>query len=274
MSLSPFPDIGKRAKDLLTKDYNFDHKFSLSLPSSNGVGITATGLKRDQIFIGDLSTQFVKGNTTVNVKVDTYSNIATKVTVNEALSGIKTAVSFSIPDHKSGKLDLQYLHPHAAVNSCIGLTPSPLLELNASVGTKDVVLGGEVGFDTASASFTKYSAGISFNKPDFSATLILVDKGQALKASYFHTVNPSTGSAVAAEIIHRFSNYENSFAIGSSHVLDPITSVKTRFSNNGKVAMLCQRTWMLKSLATLSVEFDTKATKSAAKLGLALALRP
>lgn len=38
-------------------------------------GLTATGLKRDQIFIGDISTLYKSGKTTVDVKVDTYSNV-------------------------------------------------------------------------------------------------------------------------------------------------------------------------------------------------------
>lgn len=59
------------------------------------------------------------------------------------------------------------------MNSSIGLNPTPILELSAAIGSKDLSLGGEVGFDTASASFTKYNAGISLNKPDFSAALLL-----------------------------------------------------------------------------------------------------
>ncbi|KAJ8439572.1 hypothetical protein Cgig2_024159 [Carnegiea gigantea] len=272
MGPSPYSDIGKRARDLLTKDYNFDHKFTLSVPNSAGMGLTATGIKKDHIFIGDISTQYRSGNTTVDVKVDTHSNVSTKVTLDEALPGIKTALSFNVPDQKSGKLDVHYHNPHAAMNSSIGLNPTPVLDVNASIGNENVSLGGEVGFDTASASFTKYNAGITFNRPDFFAALILMDKGQTLKASYFHTVNPST--AVAAEMTHRFSNYENQFTIGSSHAIDPITSVKTRFSDNGKVGMLYQREWRPKSLITFSSEYDTKATDSAAKFGIALALKP
>lgn len=272
MSPSAYSDIGKRARDLLTKDYNFDHKFTLSVPSSAGVGLTATGVKKDQIFIGDISTQYRSGNTVVDVKVDTYSNVSTKVTVEEALPGIKAALSFNIPDHKSGKLDVHYNNYHAAVNSSIGLNPTPVLDFNAAIGNKDISLGGEVSFDTGSASFTKYNAGISLNKPDFSAALILMDKGQTLKASYFHTLNPST--AVAAEMTHRFSSYENRFMIGSSHTVDPMTSVKTRFCDDGKVGMLYQREWRPKSLVTFSAEYDTKAADAASKFGIALALKP
>ncbi|KAK2966052.1 hypothetical protein RJ640_029984 [Escallonia rubra] len=271
---APFSDIGKRTKDLLTKDYNFDHKFILSIPSSTGVGLTATGLKRDQIFVGDISTVYKSGSTTVDVKIDTYSNVSTKVTINNALPSTKAAFSFNVPDQRSGKLDVQYLHHHAAINSSIGLNPAPLLELAAAFGNKDLALGGEVGFDTASASFTKYNAGISFNKPDFSAALILADKGQTLKTSYVHSVNSPSVSEVAAELTHRFSTYENSFSFGSAHVVDPFTVVKTRFSDNGKVAMLCQREWRPKSHITVSAEYDSKAMSAGPKLGLALALKP
>ena len=70
-------------------------------------------------------------------------------------------------------MDFQYLHPHAAIDSSIGLNPTPLLELSATIGSKELSLGGEVGFDTASASCTKYTAGIGLNKPDFSVALLL-----------------------------------------------------------------------------------------------------
>lgn len=95
-----------------------------------------------------------------------------------------------------------------------------------------------------------------------------------MKASYVHSVDPASGTEVAAEMIHRLSTYENSFSIGSAHRVDPLTSVKTRFSDNGKVAMLCQREWRPKSLITFSAEYDTKAKNPIPKLGLALALKP
>lgn len=98
------------------------------------------------------------------------------------------------------------------------------------------------------------------------------DKGQALKASYVHSVSPLT--SVAAEMTHRFSTYENSFTIGSSHVVDPLTVVKTRFSNSGKAAMLCQHEWRPKSLVTVSAEYDPKGISAAPRFGLALALKP
>lgn len=272
-SPAPFSEIGRRARDLLTKDYNYDQKFILSIPSSTGMGITATGLKKDKIFIGDISTQYRCGRTTVDVKVDTYSNVSTKVTLDDVLHETKATISFNVPDNKSGKLDVHYFHGRAAINSSIGLNPTPLLEVAAAIGSKDIAIGGEIGFETASSSFTKCNAGISFNKPDFSAAVILTDKGQTIKASYLHSVNPVNGTEIAAEMTHKLSSFENSFSIGSVHKVDPLTLLKTRFSDNGKVAILSQREWRPKSLVTFSAEYDTKAS-NAPKLGLAIALKP
>lgn len=38
-------------------------------------GLTAAGLKKDGIFIGDINSVYKSGNTIVDVKVDTYSNV-------------------------------------------------------------------------------------------------------------------------------------------------------------------------------------------------------
>ncbi|XP_045812948.1 mitochondrial outer membrane protein porin 6 [Trifolium pratense] len=272
---APFSETGKRARDLLYKDYNFDHKFIFSVPNSTGLGLTATGLKKDQFFVGDISGLYKSGNVAVDVKVDTHNNVSTKVTLNDVFHSKKVALSFNIPDHKSGKLDVQYLHPHAAIDSSIDLNPAPRLELSAAIGSKDISIGGEVGFNTTSASFTKYNAGIAFNKPDFSATLMLADKGEALKASYIHYVDRPDELTVAAELAHKLSSSENRFTIGTSQLIDPKTVLKTRFSDDGKAAFQCQRAWRPNSLITLSAEYNsTKIFGSPAKFGLALSLKP
>ncbi|MQL81401.1 hypothetical protein Taro_013876 [Colocasia esculenta] len=265
---------------LLTKDYNFDHECVFTVSGDAGLAVAATGVKINQLFIGDLSTQYRRGSTSVDVKVDTNSNmitflkISTTVTLNEVAPGVKTALTFKIPDHKSGKLDVEYLHHHAAINSTIGLTPTPSLEFAAAIGSRELNVGAEIGFDTASASFTKYNAGIGLNKDDFSASLILADKGETLKASYIHNVDPNKGTAVAAEMINRLNTYENTFTLGSSHSLTPFTSLKTRFSSNGKLAVLCSQEWRPNSRVTLSAEYDPKSVGAPSRVGVALALKP
>uniref|UniRef100_A0A803LJS2 Uncharacterized protein n=1 Tax=Chenopodium quinoa TaxID=63459 RepID=A0A803LJS2_CHEQI len=54
------------------------------------------------------------------------------------------------------KLDVHFRNYHATVNSRVSLNPSPTMDINAAIGNKDTTLGGEMAFDTASGSFTKY----------------------------------------------------------------------------------------------------------------------
>nr|GEV04506.1 mitochondrial outer membrane protein porin 4 [Tanacetum cinerariifolium] len=63
----------------------------------------------------------------------------------------------------------------------MGSSPAPFFryrQKSTCSGPQGCLIGGEVEFDTASASFTKYTAAISFNKPGLSAALLLMDKGQ------------------------------------------------------------------------------------------------
>lgn len=269
-----FSDIGKKAKDILNKDYVQDHKVTISTVSETGLAFTTTGVKKGDAFVGDLVTKFKRKNVATDIKLDTNSNILTTITIDEFAAGFKSIISFTIPDPNSGKLEVQYHHENASISSTIGMTAAPLVEVNGAFGNGRFAIGGEAAFDTSSGGLTKYNAGFGVNEPDFSAALLLTDKGDTLKASYVHNTTLDKRTTVAAEIAHKFSKNENTYTVGSSHAWDPITTVKTRLNNYGKLAALVQHEWRPKSTVTVSAEIDAKALDKQAKLGLALALNP
>ncbi|AQL09500.1 Mitochondrial outer membrane protein porin 4 [Zea mays] len=47
-----------------------------------------------------------------------------------------------------------------------------------------------------------------------------------------------------------------------------------RFSNSGKVGLLCQHEWRPKSLVTLSAEYDLKVVSAPSRIGMAISLKP
>lgn len=269
-----YPDIGKKARDLLYRDYQSDHKFTLTTYAANGVAITSSGSKKGELFLADVSTKLVNKNITTDVKVDTNSKLFTTITIDEAAPGLKTIFSFVAPDQKSGKVELQYLHEYAGISTSIGLTASPMVNFSGVAGNNTVSLGTDVSFDTASGNFTKYNAALSFTTSDLIASLILNDKADTLTASYYHTVSPLTNTVVGAELSHGFSSNENSLTIGTQHLLDPLTMVKARVNNAGIASAVLQHEWRPKSLFTISGEVDTRAIEKSAKVGLALALKP
>lgn len=269
-----YSDIGKKARDLLNKDYQSDQKFTLTTYTATGVAITSTGTKKGDLFLADVNTQLKNKNVTTDIKVDTNSNLFTTITVDEPAPGLKTIFSFIFPDQRSGKVELQYLHDYTGISTSIGLTANPIVNFSGVVGNNCVALGADVSFDTATGSLTKYNAGLNLTNADLIASLALNDKGDTLRASYYHIVSPLSNTAVGAELSHSFSSNDNLLTIGTQHSLDPLTTVKARLNNYGKASALIQHEWRPKSLLTISGEVDTRAIEKSAKIGLALALKP
>ncbi|KAF7819675.1 outer plastidial membrane protein porin [Senna tora] len=269
-----YTDIGKKARDLLFKDYQSDQKFTLTTHSTNGLVITSSGTKKGDQILADVNTQIKRGNVTADIKVDADSNLFTTVKVDEPAPGAKAIFSFRVPDQRSGKVELQYLHDYAGICTSIGLTANPVVNFSGVLGSNAFAVGTDISFDTKTGDLTKFNAGASFTRADLIASLNLNDKADALNASYYHVINPLTSTAVGAEVTHRFSTNENTLTIGSQHALDPLTTLKARVNNFGKASALIQHEWRPKSFFTISGEVDTKAIEKSAKVGLALALKP
>ncbi|CAK9186693.1 unnamed protein product, partial [Ilex paraguariensis] len=211
--------------------------------------ITASGTRKGELFLADINTQLKNKNITTDIKVDSFSNLYTTITVDEPTPGLKTIFSIRVPEQRSGKLELQSLHDYAGVSTSIGLTANPIVNFSGVVGTSLLALGTDLSFDTKTGGFTKCNVGLSFTNDDLIASLTMNEKGETLNASYYHSVNPATCTAVGAEVTHNFVTSENTITIGTQHSLDPLTTVKARVNNFGKANALIQHEWRPKSLS-------------------------
>ncbi|KAI7731144.1 hypothetical protein M8C21_006552, partial [Ambrosia artemisiifolia] len=269
-----YSDIGKKARDLLYKDYQGDQKFTITTYSPTGVAITSSATKNGELFLANVNAQLRRNNITTDMIVDTNSNLFTAITVDEPVPGLKTIISFKVPDQNSGKVELQYLHDYAGICASIGVSANPIVNFSGVVGTNSGSIGADVSFDTKTGNFTKYNAGLSFSNADLFASLTLNDKGDTLNASYYHIVKPLTNTLVGTEMNRSLSTNENTILVGTQHSLDPLTIVKARVDNFGRANAAIQHEWRPKSFFTLSGEVDTRAVDKSAKFGLALALNP
>nr|GMC86543.1 mitochondrial outer membrane protein porin 2-like [Ipomoea batatas] len=80
-----FSDFGKNDKEILTTGYNS---------------------------FGYVEAMYNCKNTTIDVKIDTDSNILTALTFDDILPSTKAIASCKLPDYKSGKFEPQYFHEH------------------------------------------------------------------------------------------------------------------------------------------------------------------
>ncbi|CAH9138518.1 unnamed protein product [Cuscuta epithymum] len=277
MSIGPglYSSIGRKAKDLLTKDYVSDQKLSISTISDSGVALTSTAVKKGALSTGDVAAQYRYNNAIVDVKVDTESNISTTLTVANILPSTKAIASLKFPDYNSGKLEFEYFHHHATLAAAVSAPKqSPNVDLSVTFGTSTFAVGAEAGYETSSGKLTKYSAGISVTGPDSCAALILGDKGDSIKASYTHHPYASKKAAVVGEILRRFSTNENTITVGGSCAIDELTNVKLKLNNQGQLGAVLQHEVFPKSILSISSELDTKALEKTPRFGVALALKP
>ncbi|THU59094.1 hypothetical protein C4D60_Mb03t21370 [Musa balbisiana] len=273
-----FTRLRKRTKDVLKKygrDYQTDHKVTVTTCTSNGVEITASGTRKNDLIFGEIQSHIKNKNVTFDVKTNSDSNVTTTITIDELASpGLKTIFSFVVPDQRSGKVEIQYLHDYTGINASIGLTANPVVNLSGAVGSKTLSVGADVAFDTATGKFIKYNAGLSITNADLIAALTLNNRGDSLSASYYHLVKSLSRTAVGAELTHSFSSNENTLTFGTQHALDRLTTVKGRINSYGKASALIQHEWKPKSFLTISGEIDTKAIEKSSKVGLSLVLKP
>ncbi|PPD98959.1 hypothetical protein GOBAR_DD04024 [Gossypium barbadense] len=60
----------------------------------------------------------------------------------------------------------------------------------------------------------------------FELLLHMNEKGDSINASYYHIVNPSSNTIVAAEVTYSFFTNVNTITVGTQHVLDSLTTIK------------------------------------------------
>ncbi|XP_050216299.1 mitochondrial outer membrane protein porin 2-like [Mercurialis annua] len=276
MSKGPglFSDFGKKARDLLNKDYAADHKITVSSSSDSGLDITSNLFTKGGLSSGDVATRYKFKNGSLDVKFVTDSNILTTLRATDLPSSTNVIASLKLPDFNSGKLEVQYFHEHAGISVAAGLNHSPAVDLSATIGTPTIAFGAESTYTTVSGNFAKYNAGVSYSTPDSNASVILADKGDSIKASYLHHLDLLNKGVLGGEISRRFSTNENTLTVGCSFLVDPQTVLKAKLDNHGSLGALLQHEINRQSLLAISGAFDTKALQKNPKFGFTLALKP
>ncbi|KAI3465261.1 hypothetical protein Pfo_021924 [Paulownia fortunei] len=269
-----FSDFGKKANEVLTKDYSDGQKLVISSQSDTGLAIGSTLVKKGGLSCGDVTAQYTFENAAVDIKFDTESNISTTLTVADILPSSKIIASWKLPDYNSGKIEIQYFHEHASLTTAVGLNRSPALDVSATIGTPSVAFGTEASYMVSSGSFAKYNAGCSLKMPNVCVSAILFDKGDAVKVSYLHHLDQLKRGAAVGEIARKFSTNENTLTVGCSYVFDPHTMVKAKLNNHGHLGALVQHELKAKSILIISGGFDTLAMEKIPRFGLALSLKP
>ncbi|KAJ8771865.1 hypothetical protein K2173_027042 [Erythroxylum novogranatense] len=249
--MSKFPglhfDLGKKARDLLYKDY-------------------AT---RPPTYF---RYQYVKWNFDLSCESP------------EIFPGLTTLFRFTIPD--SAKVELRFLQENSGITAGVGVKAheqgsfngtvyNPVVNLSSVIGSTSFSVRTGFAFDVSTRTFDDISAGLSFNSNFFITSLNLDDKLESLKAYFYHEFDPLTRTAIAAELKQVLStNATTLLTIGGQYALFPFSLIKARINSEAKVSAFIQFQLWQKLLLGISGEVDFRATNKMSKLGISIAASP
>jgi len=277
MSPPTFGDLGKQAKDIFGKGYNFGVvKLDCKSKSETGVEMTSGGthvLESGKVN-GNLETKYKCGEygLTLTEAWTTENVLNTEVVVDDKVAkGLKLVLNSSFAPATGvvkAAVKSTYKADIITVNGDTSLDASPVLGGAAVVSYKNWMLGGQVGFDSAKSKLTKTNFAVGFSAQDFTLHTFCND-GAEYGGSLYHKLNKDLEGAV--DIGYSNSSNVTKFGMGCKYALDRSSNVRAKVNNASQIGLSYQHTLKDGVTFTLSTMLDAKNFAGGKhKLGLAL----
>lgn len=275
MPCPSFADIGKAPKDLLaggkaTGSFQFDPKLTISSTTTSGVAFTATLVQKADKLDSSLKAAYSTKKYSVDVALDPANKVTVSASLSEVAPGVKLSSSVVLPDPASAKLGLEYAMPYLSLKSTVGLTATPVLDVAASTGYQNIVLGGEASYDTAKGLLSKYNFALGYHAPDFQVAALLSDKLGTAKVSYSHNLN--TTSSVGAEVTRKLATSDTTFALAYARKLTNGALTKVKVDGSGLLSALYETKLPSGEKVSSSVQLKATDLSKPLKYGFSLDL--
>eukprot|EP01024_Parvocaulis_polyphysoides_P038476 TRINITY_DN3455_c0_g3_i1.p1 TRINITY_DN3455_c0_g3~~TRINITY_DN3455_c0_g3_i1.p1 ORF type:complete len:274 (+),score=46.86 TRINITY_DN3455_c0_g3_i1:156-977(+) len=269
-SIPGYADFGKSSKDVLSKTFQFDQKLTLSGKSSDGVSFNINGVNKGSQVTAETKAAYKYQKTSVDVTATSAGQLKTNVSYADLAPGLKVGLNGMLPDLNSAKLSLDYSMQHLNLKGSLGLSSTPKIEVAASTGYQGFVVGGDIGYDSAKQILSKWSAAVGYVASEWSGTVMLTDKGNAIKAQFAQNMSPT--SIAAAEVQQTLSSSTTTFTVGYQTKLSSGALAKIKLNNMGVMAMLYEHTIQPGTKVSACYQLDVTNLDQPPKYGVAVDL--
>jgi len=271
MAVPPFyKDLGKRVKDLLTKDFE-QHLPSLKVETKteNNVTVTIEGrrdTKKDEFIIDPFQykcelpergfTFITKASS--NRRVTGEFSVMDKVIKGLKLTTTASAILVTKPDQNpenTAKLSLEFTRENLAATADFELVKR-VSSCSAVFGNKNFALGGEIEANLIDGTFSKYNLSGSYtNNNNFIVHGFIRDYLSTFGSSFYRKVNDNY--CLAGEFTYRLNASDASFAIGGERKFDKDSSVKAKLDSKGTASFSYIHNLRKNVRAVFSTQIDT-----------------
>jgi len=279
-----YGDLGKAARDVFTKGYNFGlFKIDCKSKTSGGLEINSGGHHKfdDGKVFASLDTKYKVPDygLTFTEKWTTANVLTTEVACADKLTpGLNVSLEASFaPDSgkRSGKLKGTYKITNATVETAVDAGDDSPTKATASMvlGYQGWLGGYQVGYDVNENKVNKNNFAMGYCAGDFQLHTS-VENGETFSASLYQRVSNRLESGVQ---LAWTSGAEDStkFGVGCRYLLDPCTSLRAKVSNASELGFGFEQKLRDGVTLTLSTFIDGKNFKAGGhQVGLALELSP
>lgn len=282
MSPPTYGDLGKQARDVFGKGFNFgliklDVKTKTDAGpefSSSGQFIPDTGKVTGSI---ETKHKLKEYGATFSSKWSTDSVLASKFAFEDALiKGLKVTMDTTYNANsqvKDGKICAELHQELVSLCADVDLNLSgPIVNAAAVIGKTGCswLAGYQMSYDTAKSKLTKNNVGLGLNAKDFILHANIND-GQIFGGSLYKKINPCCELGLTLGWVA--STNTATFGAGAKYILDDTTCFRAKLSNNRQLGMGLQQKIRDGFNVTLSTLIDGKnLNQGGHKVGMAVEL--
>ncbi|KAG0165248.1 Mitochondrial porin [Apophysomyces sp. BC1034] len=271
-----FNDIGKPAKDLLTKDYPVGGvKLEVKTTAPNGVTFKVNGQRDNKtgIIVGDLETKYAdKANGISFTEAWTTSNhLNGKIELeNNLAKGLKLELLTSLlpsVNEKAAKINATYKQPNVHTIATLDVFKTQF-SVNSVVGRNGFLVGGEATYSVPEAKVTRFNTALGYSAKEYAVAVHASNELSSFAASYYHRVNSDLEASGKASWNTKGSNAV-ALEVGAKLKLDSSAFVKGKISNSGVLGVAYTQALRPGVKVNLGASIDTsRLNENAHKLGL------
>lgn len=243
MAPPTYADLGKSARDLFSKGYNFGF---LKVDSTTKAGTdiefktgashnTTTGKLFGSL---DLKYKIPDYGVTLTEKWNTDNTLGTEITIQDRLAkGVKLTLDSSFAPQlgkRTGKIKAEYKHDRVAVNSDISLDTGPIVNASAVFGHEGWLLGFQTGFDTQKNKLIH--SHLAFGRAAGSYTIhTFINDQTEFGGSLYHKINPNLELGV--NLGWTSGEQATRFGLAAKYQVDKDWTVRAKLSNSSQVGL-------------------------------------
>jgi len=290
MSNQPlFKDLGKRASDLLTKEFPTEEKkFEWKGTTAGNVTVETNFIQKpDGSIIGTVTPSYKYTEYGVNflAEVNTKKDIKLETSVeNQFADGLKLTLTGEAKGTATyATVSAEFKNPKATVSASVdyGKSAGSTLKASSVFGANGFALGLNAEYfmgTTDNSELKLFNTTVAYNTKDFDATVfgrIIAEKDKnEIGGTYYHNVNSDL--AVGTEVVFDTANTEAKpkLVFGSQYKLNSDSIVKGKFDTNGILGFSYGQKFNKNSKLTIGANIDTNnlSGKASSTLGFTITL--